>query len=409
MINNQPTRFIPVKGTGGDFPVGSLAGKPGIAASYKQGGTVRTTRDRYQWGWRAGIATVAMLLVAVCGSAPTASASKLPKRSTSAGTTQRSYVIGFSNPEGTQPVLDNFQASLTAAAKRDGIKVTSLNAALSVSNQVSDIEQFITEKVNAIVVFPLAAQALVPALTQARKAGIVVLGYNAVTAETVKAASLYPYNADLNQGIIHQGAALAAEFVAKRLHDSGSVLGVDIAAPVPSLHAFIGAEQKAVTAGHPKIHWLGQVFDATDDIAGAEGPVADALTKYHNKVNAVMAYFDGAAIGAADALRAAGVHAIIVGQQGNSDGIDAIKSGELDATINELPYAQALIALAMVRDLLVHKKVPLVVHPSVVLVTKSNLRSYVPWATGLSEVANGKLLPPTTIRAKGTTVGRRGS
>jgi len=361
-----------------------------------------TTHVRGPKHWLMWGLSVLPLTIMLVSSTAFASGSRA---STHLSTARRpKYTIGFSNPEGTQPVLDNFQAALTSAAGRENIKVTSLNAALSVSNQVSNIEQFITEKVNAIVVFPLAPQALVPALTQARKAGIVVLGYNAVTANKATSASIYPYNADLNQGIIHQGAALAAAFVAKQIHGRGNVLGVDISAPVPSLHAFIGAEQADITKRHPKIHWLEQVYDATDDIAGAEVPVADALTKYRNKVQAVMAYFDGAGIGAADALKAAGVKAVVVGQQGNTDGINAIKSGELDATLNLMPYDQALIGLAMVRDLLAHKSVPLVVHPSVVLVTKSNIKSYVPWSKGLSEVANGTLLPPTSITANGTTV-----
>jgi ribose transport system substrate-binding protein len=353
---------------------------------------------RYHARHTAGAAVLAVaILAAACSS--TSSSSTAGKAASPSSTSSASYTIGFSNPEGTQPVLDDFQAALTDAAKREGITVTSLNAALSVSSQVSDIQQFINEKVRAIVVFPLAGPPLVPVLTQARKAGILVLGYNAVTTTTSTAAAMYPYNADLNQGIIHEGAQLAAQYVATALHDSGNILGVGIATPVPSLHAFMAAEQADVTAGHPNIHWLETVADQTDDIAGAAGPVADALTKYHNDINAVMAYFDGAAEGAAQSLKAAGVKAVVVGQQGNTDGIDAIKSGAMAATINEMPYEQALIALTMVNDLVAGKSVPLVVHPPVQLVTKATLGQYLPWSTGLAEVESGKLLPPKTVTA----------
>lgn len=357
------------------------------------------------WRWRRHSAAAAVLAVALLAAACSSSASSTAASKTtssSGGAATSSYTIGFSNPQGTQPVLDEFQSALTAAAKRDGITVTSLNASLSVSSQVSDIQQFVNEKVKAIVVFPLAGPPLVPVLTQARKAGIIVLGYNAVTTSSATAASIYPYNADLNQGIIHQGAQLAAAFVAKAIHGSGNVLGVGIAAPVPSLHAFMSAEQADVTSGHPNIHWLTTVADQTDNIAGAATPVADALTKYHNNVQAVMAYFDGAGEGAAQSLRAAGVKAVVVGQQGNVDGIDAIKSGAMAATINELPYEQALIALAMVQHLVGGQSVPLVVHPPVQLVTKANLSQYVPWSKGLAEVASGKLLPPKTVVANPT-------
>jgi len=345
----------------------------------------------------AGLVLAAVALgAAACSSSSSSNSAKPTSR-----TSHPAYTIGFANPQGTQPVLDTFQQALTEAAKRQGITVTSLNAALSVSNQVSDIQQFINEKVKAIVVFPLAGPPLVPVLTAARKAGIVVLGYNAVTSSSpvTSAQALYPFNADINQGLIHEGAKLAANFVAKALGGKGNVLGVDIAAPVPSLHAFMQAEQADVTADSSGIHWLETVYDQTDDIAGAAGPVADALTKYHNDVQAVMAYFDGAGEGAAQALKAAGVHAVVVGQQGNSDGIAAIRAGEMDATINVLPYEQALIALKMVEDLVARKSVPLVVHPPVQLVTKANLSRYVPWSTGLKEVADGTLTPPASLSA----------
>ncbi|MGH9074155.1 MAG: substrate-binding domain-containing protein, partial [Acidimicrobiales bacterium] len=167
-------------------------------------------------------------------------------------------------------MLDAFQKALGVAAKRAGDKVIPLNAGLSVSKQVSDIQELITDKVDAIVVFPLAAQALVPALTHARKAGIKVVGYNAVTTETATSASLYPYNADINQGIIHQGAKQAAQFVAQQLHGKGNVLGVNISLSVPSLDAFIASEKQDVTSANPGIHWVGTAFDQTDDIAGAD-------------------------------------------------------------------------------------------------------------------------------------------
>lgn len=344
----------------------------------------------------ATLLVAAATLLSACGSST--SSSNTASHSTTT-TSAKHYTIGFSNPQGTQPVLNAFGQALTAAAKREGINVISLNAGLSVSTQVSNIQQFINDKVNAIVVFPLAGPPLTPILTQARKAGIVVLGYNAVTLSAATKSQLYPYNADLNQGLIHQGAKLAADYVAKKLHGQGNILGVGIAAPVPSLHAFVNAEKSYVTAGNPGIKWLETVADQTDNIAGAATPVSDALTKYGNKVNAVMAYFDGAAEGAAQALKSAGVSAVIVGQQGNTDGISAIKNGQISATLNVVPYNQALIALKMVTDLLAGKTVPLIVHPPIQLVSKSHVGKYVPWTTGIQEVKDGQLLPPTTLSA----------
>ncbi|MGH9055557.1 MAG: sugar ABC transporter substrate-binding protein [Acidimicrobiales bacterium] len=317
---------------------------------------------------------------------------------TNAGTRSgaTAYTIGFSRPQGRYPVLAAFQAALAAGARREGISVTSLTAP-SVTAQVADIQRYIGERVKAIVVYPLAGPPLVPVLSAARKAGIAVVGYDAVLDATGASSGAYPYNADLNSGLVHQGAMLVGEYVAQQLHGTGNVLGVDATAPAPGKHAFISAEQNDVTTAGPEIDWLETVTDVTDDVAGATRQVAVALAKYRDRVDAVIASSDGAAIGAARSLDAAKVKAVVVGAQGGTDGINALKSGEIDATINVMPYNQALIALAMIRDLVAGKAVPPVVHAPVQLVTAQDLSQYVPWSTGLEEVASGQLRPPTSI------------
>ncbi|MGH9116035.1 MAG: sugar ABC transporter substrate-binding protein, partial [Acidimicrobiales bacterium] len=181
------------------------------------------------------------------------------------------------------------------------------------------------------------------------------------------------------------------------LHGTGNVLGVSSAASSSWQRAFVSAAQTDVVATNPMIQWLETVADQSDGAAGAARQVAGALVKYRHKVDAVVAGSDAEAIGAARSIGAAKVKAVVVGQQGGSDGINAIKSGEIDATINVMPYNQALIALAMIRDIAAGKTVPPVVHAPVQLVTTDNLSQYVPWSMGLQEVASGQLRPPTAI------------
>jgi ribose transport system substrate-binding protein len=349
-----------------------------------------TLRGKRRWIAASVSVTAALGLVSSLGTVTAAATSG--GSSSGSSSSKGGYTIGFSNPQGTQPVLNTFQQALTVAAKRQNITVTSLNANLSVSNQVSDIQQFINQKVKAIVVFPLAGPPLDTVLTKARQAGIIVLGYNALAA--------YPYNADLDQGLAKEGAPLLANFVLKQLHNKGNVLGVTIGQPVPSLQAFMSANQADVTHGQKNVKWLATVADQTDDIAGAAQPVANALTKYNNKVNAVMAYFDGAAIGAAQSLKTAGVkNAVITGQQGNNDGVGAVKSGEISATLDVMPYNEALIALTMVQQLVNGKSTPGVLYAPVKLITKSNASSYNPWPSEVSKIQSGKSKPPSNLNS----------
>ncbi len=349
-------------------------------------------------GALAAMAVGASLAVAACTSAATTASSggspttAATASSGGAAAGGKSITIGFANPQDTQPVLQAFQQALEAAAARAGDKVIALNAGLSVNQQVSDIQTLTTDKVNVIIVFPLAGPPLVPALTQARKAGIKLIGYNALIPTGTPPASAAPFDADLDQGIVIKGAQDAANYVAGALNGKGNVLGINIGAPVPSLVAMVNNYQHYVTSGHPGIKWLGTAFDQTDSRSGGQVAMQDAITRYHGKIDAVMSYTDEAAIGAANALHQAGIkNTVIIGQQGNSDGIDAIKSGLIHGDIDTQPWKEALYALAMAQDLVAGKSVPPLVEFPSVFITKVNLSSYVPWATAIQEISSGSM------------------
>lgn len=348
----------------------------------------------------AALAT-ASLTVAACTSASstgTTSGSSTPASTasgSSAAQTSSHITIGFANPQDTQPVLQAFQAALTAAATRAGDKVISLNAGLSVNQQVSDIQTFITDKVNVIIVFPLAVPPLQAALAQAHAAGIKLLGYNAVLPGTASAA---PFDADLDQGIVVGGAKDAASYVSSTLKGKGNVLGINIGAPVPSLIAMVNNYKTDVTSGNPGIKWLETATDGSDSLSGGQTAAADAITRYHGNIQAVMSYTDEAAIGAYNALKAAGVkNVVIIGQQGNADGINAIKSGEIQGDIDTQPWKEALYALKMSQDLAAGTSLPAIVEYPSVFITKANLSSYVPWQTAIQEISSGSMSPDVSF------------
>lgn len=344
------------------------------------------------------LAVGASLAIAACTSATTpASSGGNPTTTASASSSgsvagHKSITIGFANPQDTQPVLQAFQQALTAAAARAGDKVIALNAGLSVNQQVSDIQTLVTDKVNVLIVFPLAGPPLVPALTAAHKAGIKLIGYNALIPTGTAPATAAPFDTDLDQGIVIKGAKDAASYVAGALNGKGNVLGINIGAPVPSLVAMVNNYKADVTSGHPGIHWLATVFDQSDSRSGGQVAMQDAITRYHGKINAVMSYTDEAAIGAANALHQAGVkNIVIIGQQGNADGISAIRSGLIQGDIDTQPWKEALYALAMAQDLAAGKSVPPLVEFPSVFITKANLSSYVPWATAIQEITSGSM------------------
>lgn len=334
----------------------------------------------------------ATLMTAACSSTGSSAtgASGGPGGSATAGGKQ--LVIGWADPQAMQPLFATFTDALDAAAARENVKVITLNGQANPSVQVSDIQTFITDHVNAIVVFPLDVTTLNPALTRAAQAGIKIIGINAFlpSAYNTMPTVPTPYDADLDWGYV-RGPYLEGKYVAQQLAGKGNVIGINIPVPVPSLDAMLAAYQEYVTKGNPAIHWLGTLPDNSDDLAGARQAMADAITRYHGNIQAVMAYTDIAAIGADQALSSAGIkNVVIIGQQGNQTGVDALKTGEIQGDIDTEPYTAAVWTLALTKDVLAGTAVPKFINLPIKFLNKDNVSSYVPWSAGVGAIESGK-------------------
>lgn len=330
------------------------------------------------------------LLAAACSSSSTNTAGTQNGSGTSGSGKQ--LVIGWADPQAVQPLFQAFTQALDAVAARENGKVITLDGQANPSVQESDIQTFITDHVNAIIVFPDDVTTLNPVLTRAEQAGIKIIGLNAFLPSAYNTTPNVPapYATDLDWGYV-RGAYLEAKFVAQQLHGTGNVVGIKIPVPVPSLDAMLSAYQDYVTAGNPGIHWLGTLPDATDDLAGARESVADAITRYHGDIQAVMSYTDIAGIGAYQALHSAGIkNVVIIGQQGNQTGVDALKAGEIQADIDAEPVTAAVWAYAMTKLVVSGASFPKFVNLPVQLLTKANVGSYVPWTTGIDDIKSGK-------------------
>lgn len=239
--------------------------------------------------------------------------------------------------------------------------------------------------------FPLVPAAEAAILKKAHDAGIKIIGLNAIlpSAPGGTPTVAAPYDADLDWGYV-DGSALSAKYVAQQLNNKGNVVGIKIPVPVPSLVAMLATYKSVVTAGN-SINWLAELPDATDDLAGARTSMADAITRYKGDIQGVLAYTDIAAIGAAQALSAAGIKGtVIVGQQGNQTGIDALKSGEIQGDIDAKPYTAAVWALALTKKVVAGTNAPQFVRLPVEFLTKDNVSSYVPWSEGVAQITSGK-------------------
>lgn len=341
------------------------------------------------------------LAVAACGgggsdtssSAPSESSTAAEGKTTAEAPAKDEYTVGFSVPTGAQAEFQVLIKALESYAGELGIKIVPIDAQLNVQKQVSDVNQMVAQHMDGIIVFPLAPGTLDPALKAANEAGIKVLGFNAVTEKPAPTADLTPYDANLDPGNGYMGAELLSKFVGEELGDSsGDVLGVGLGAPVPAIKFLMQQYEHFIQKFSPGSTWLETVDNPSDDIAGAEQVVSQAITKHQGEIDAVMAYSDSTAVGASTAFKNAGLEMpIVVGMNGDEIGVKAIESGQMSAMIDLLPWREGLMLAEMMHDLLSGKEIPNWIEVPVEMYTKETIGERRDWDQAVEEIEAGKL------------------
>src|ERR1043165_8315188 len=89
--------------------------------------------------------------------------------------TKQTYTIGFSQCNSAEPWRANMDASVKAAAgEHANIKLISKDAQNDRTRQMSHVKEFVTQKVDAIIISPLD-NSLTPAVAEAFDAGVPVI------------------------------------------------------------------------------------------------------------------------------------------------------------------------------------------------------------------------------------------
>ncbi len=218
---------------------------------------------------------------------------------------------------GTQYEVEAFQA----AAKNEGWTVNVIDTAGDLAAVNSRMQDVITQKVTAIVINSDPSQ--IPALKDAQDAGIPVFGMDAGNAPEVLV------NVTSNG---YEMAAITATYIVDRLNGKGNIVmfGFNAYPPVQKR----GVVAKAIFDNTPDIKILDFIEpDVTD------GGIADSRTKMDailsanpnpGDISAVWAAWDQPALGALQAIQAAGRDKegiIMTGIDANPQAVDAISQG----------------------------------------------------------------------------------
>jgi len=234
-------------------------------------------------------------------------------------------VIGFSTRDlSSEYTAKLSQAVLDQAKTRPGVKVVMTDGQSDVQKQFSQIENFVAQKVDAIIINPCEYEASTPAVDKAKAAGIPIVIVNQTTKS---AGDAYIGSNDLDAG------RMAMEAIAKKLNGQGGVLMIHgIMGTSAQLERETGARQ--VFAKYPGLKLIDQQT-ASWDRAKAMTLTENWIQAHKGKFSAIFAHNDEMAMGALIALERAGIKKdiYVIGIDGIAQALTAVKDGRLDATV----------------------------------------------------------------------------
>jgi inositol transport system substrate-binding protein len=234
-------------------------------------------------------------------------------------------LIGFSSRDLSAEYTAKLSEAIVAYAQtKPGVKVVMVDAQSDVQKQFSQVENFVAQKVDAIILNPCELEASTPAVDYVKKAGIPLVLVNQVTKSP---GDSYIGSNDFEAG------RMAMEAVAKKLNGQGGVL---------MLHGIMGtsaqlqreAGAREVFAKYPGLKLVDHQT-ASWDRAKAMALTENWIQAHKGKFSAVFAHNDEMAMGALLALERAGLKkdVYVIGIDAIAQALSAVKEGRLDATV----------------------------------------------------------------------------
>lgn len=236
----------------------------------------------------------------------------------------KKLVVGITMLSMQNEFIVNVHDEMAKKAEAAGVELITVDAERSALKQVEQVESFIAQNVDAIIMNPCEVEASSPAVTKALAAKIPIINVNS---ETSVKPSAFIGSDDV------ESARIAMKFIADKLGGKGNVL---------MIHGYMGQaaqikrEQGAreVLKQYPGLKLLAHQTGEWDR-AKAMSLMENWIQSYGSQINAVFAHNDEMGLGAVKALTDAGLKAkvIVVSIDAIPDALQAVKKGTLDATI----------------------------------------------------------------------------
>jgi ribose transport system substrate-binding protein len=239
------------------------------------------------------------------------------------------YTLGLSLSTLNNPFFVTLKEGAEAAAQNQGVELVIVDAQDDSAREATNIEDLIQQGVDALLINPTDADAIVPSIQKANEAGIPVFTID----RGASGGEIVSHIASDNVA----GGGMAAEFLCEALGSAGNVVELE----------GIAGTSAARDRGQGFNDYMGGSCSGAPIIARqtANFNRAEGLTVFENILQAnpdiagVFAHNDEMILGAIEAAEAAGRadEIIFVGFDAVDDAVAAVDAGSLAATIAQQP------------------------------------------------------------------------
>jgi inositol transport system substrate-binding protein len=276
--------------------------------------------------------------------------------------------IGISYQNLQDEFIINIQNAVRAEAKKLDVNLIEADGQGQAENQISQVQNFIAQGVNAIILNPYDKEGCVPAVDLAVKAHIPIVVVNAIVSN-LNEANAYVGSDDTEAGRIE------AQRMADVLHGKGNIVIIH----GPNGHsAEVQRTQgiQQILAKYPGIKVVAQQtanWDRTQALNLMENWLASG-----KKIDGVIAQNDEMALGALKAIEAAGKQKqiAVIGIDAIPDALKAVAAGKMIGTVFQDARGQGKQAVDLAVDLADGKPVKHNNYIPFQLVTKENVTNF---------------------------------
>ncbi|NLU52617.1 MAG: sugar ABC transporter substrate-binding protein [Clostridiaceae bacterium] len=277
------------------------------------------------------------------------------------------WTFGYTCMDGTNPFFVILEKTIREEVEKRGDKLITTDPANDVTLQITQIEDMITQGIDAIFLNPAEAEGILPALDMLKEAGIPILNFDTEVADLSYAFS-YVGSDNYNAGYV------CGLDLVKKVPGGGKVIILDS----PTMNSINDREKGFRDAIEGKGFEIVAEQDAKGNLQVAMG-IAEDLLQAHSDVVAIFGGNDPTALGALAAANAAGLKDVLIyGVDGSPDIKSELARGDslIEGTGAQSPINIAKKSVEVMYKYLAGEKVDSRYPVETFLITSDNVKEF---------------------------------